>query len=578
MTNFTQFRSKLAQEYSNFDEWKRLAESVGLDPADISLSGKSNTVISNILRAVQQQEKLDSLESFLTADNPHLLPDAKAYIDEIRKAEDSLEKMGNLPTLTRYLTHLLLGFLAACLGLGAIISGNKFGILIVVPSIMALIIDFLALRISRNLLWQGRADKLLGVIRSGVLILLIILSIAGGLLWYKSWKTGKQPNFIIQFEEQNIPVAGQKAFIDKVVSEVSDRDRIERKTNESGQIFLSLQSGTLYTGGIRVERDNQVRNCVFPGFTPSENERQVTHDLDKIYCSKFETPTIGSSIDFPNITTVSQLGISNEIPKNLDVAKLNSLISDVATRNAFIGSDHRKIRTPLGTPSAPLIVDHLAYTLGYDPTIRSPLWVSYLLDSSKKRYRLERSAFTFDPSIPEELQTGPDAYLRNPYDRGHLVSRMDISYGNTESEMKEAQDQASYYTSVVPKADVTNRKSWLNVELFSRGLSEALGPIYVSAGPIYPDLQSNNARLTIGPDNTPVPLALFRVLLRKSSSGSWQSIGFIVPNDGSVATGPEAYIVSVQDIEKQTGLKFFSDLNSDQLSIKNNASIEAFRK
>ena len=101
MTIFTQFRSKLAHEYSNFDKWKRLAESIGLDVANISLSGKSNTVIFNILRVVQQQEKFDSLENFLDADSPHILPDAKAYIGDIRKAEDFLEKTGNLPTLTR---------------------------------------------------------------------------------------------------------------------------------------------------------------------------------------------------------------------------------------------------------------------------------------------------------------------------------------------------------------------------------------------------------------------------------------------------------------------------------------------
>jgi DNA/RNA endonuclease G (NUC1) len=66
----------------------------------------------------------------------------------------------------------------------------------------------------------------------------------------------------------------------------------------------------------------------------------------------------------------------------------------------------------------------------------------------------------------------------------------------------------------------------------------------------------------IGPGKTPVPTGLFRILLRQTRSGTWKSIGFLVPNDGSVERDPRKFASSVAEVEAQTGLVFFSGLDA----------------
>jgi len=157
-----------------------------------------------------------------------------------------------------------------------------------------------------------------------------------------------------------------------------------------------------------------------------------------------------------------------------------------------------------------------------------------------------------DPDLPSEVQSQDSDYRDNPYDRGHLVSPADARAAGADAER-----EVYYYTAVVPQAEATNRGIWSGLEQYTRELAARVGPIHVQSGPIY----TANRALVIGPGETPVPVALYRILLRRDSAGDWRALAFAVLNDGSIGRFvPESFVVSVSDLEARTGLVFFPDL------------------
>ena len=237
----------------------------------------------------------------------------------------------------------------------------------------------------------------------------------------------------------------------------------------------------------------------------------------------------------------------------------------------------RRARAPLGLPAAPLILDRKYYTLGFDPSIKSPRWVGFTVDAARAlQLRRLPDRPDFDPAIPPEWQTGEEVYRNNRYDRGALVRRADAAIGADETEARAADAEVYYFSVTVPQIDMTNRVTWSAVENYTTGLSALAGPVHVVAGPVY---QDSGAYLTLGQSRTAVPLSLYRVLLRRATDGNWRAIGFLVPNDGSGKRDHRSFATSVAAVEKLTGLTFFPDLPPEAAAaLKANDSLEAFER
>jgi DNA/RNA endonuclease G (NUC1) len=239
----------------------------------------------------------------------------------------------------------------------------------------------------------------------------------------------------------------------------------------------------------------------------------------------------------------------------------------------------RRARAPLGLPDAPLVVDRRVYTVGFDPAILSPRWVAFTVDARNTLDLPRRDrGWAFDPDIPRAWQTGPSTYRGNSYDRGNLIRRADALVGPSEADARASEAEIFYYSVTVPQTGRMNRTTWVAVEQYTTRLSERLGPIYVIAGPVYPDLTaSNRTYLTLGSTGTTVPLYLYRVLLRRDADGRWRSLAFLVPNDFSTSGDALQFVTSVSEIERLTGLRFFSALPAaEAAALKSNASAAEF--
>ena len=109
-------------------------------------------------------------------------------------------------------------------------------------------------------------------------------------------------------------------------------------------------------------------------------------------------------------------------------------------------------------------------------------------------------------------------------------------------------------TNVCPQDQNLNSGDWNELESQCREWAKQYGELYIACGPI---LRKAKGR-TIGKNRVRVPEAFFKVVL--CPSGTPKALGFIYEN--KPCNRPlSAYVVTVDEVERQTGLDFFPFLD-----------------
>lgn len=109
------------------------------------------------------------------------------------------------------------------------------------------------------------------------------------------------------------------------------------------------------------------------------------------------------------------------------------------------------------------ILQHEHCKFVYDTELLVPI-VSFANVNFGERVRTKESdirVFTFDPQVPESQQAGPEFYVRDPFDRGHLTQRLAVAWGE---DAMPAQIQSDYYTNITPQYENFNRILWAKIE------------------------------------------------------------------------------------------------------------------
>ncbi len=196
------------------------------------------------------------------------------------------------------------------------------------------------------------------------------------------------------------------------------------------------------------------------------------------------------------------------------------------------------------------VVVHTGYTLSYNETYEQANWVAYELTSSEaiglyKRY----NRFVPDDKVTTGTADNID-YAHSGFDRGHLAPAADMGW--SEQSMRES----FYYSNMSPQLPAFNRGIWKRLEIFVRSYALAHHSLYIVTGPVLmPGLSF------IGPHQVAVPAFFYKVLLDTTHSPGI-GIGFIVPNKGS-SMPLEKYAVSIDEVERMTGIDFFPSLTDD---------------
>lgn len=193
------------------------------------------------------------------------------------------------------------------------------------------------------------------------------------------------------------------------------------------------------------------------------------------------------------------------------------------------------------------VIRHLGYTVSYNPDWLVPNWVAYELNAETSGEQERKNHFKPDPLVNGDPVVTGD-YANSGYDRGHMAPAADMKWS------EQAMRESFYMTNMCPQLHSLNAGDWKDLEELARDWAQLYGNIYIACGPIveadYPTIGKNHL--------IAVPSAFYKVFLRQTRQG-WTSIGFIMPNQAG--NRPlMTYMLSVDEVEAQTGIDFFYNL------------------
>ena len=212
----------------------------------------------------------------------------------------------------------------------------------------------------------------------------------------------------------------------------------------------------------------------------------------------------------------------------------------------------------LPTSTTGQIVHHEGYSLSYSEPFEQAEWVAYELKKAQlSNANFERPYFEIDKAI----KTGA-AHWRNyknsGYDRGHLCPAGDRNYG------KAVYDETFLTSNISPQEHEFNAGIWNTLEQKVRYWAAKYDGVFVvTGGVLEKDLK------TIGEEHVAVPNQFYKIIL-DNNKGKIKMLAFLMPNKNSDKALYE-FVVSVDDIEKLTGIDFFSELD-DTIESKLEAS------
>lgn len=245
---------------------------------------------------------------------------------------------------------------------------------------------------------------------------------------------------------------------------------------------------------------------------------------------------------------------------------------------------------PAGEPQGPARLEVLAkphFTIGYDPTLHEPAWVSYALAGPIRFHGHETRPERFLPDAAVADAPRHEDYNRSGYDRGHMCPAYALFSRYGEAGLAET----FITTNICPQVHALNAGRWEDLEALIAGREHArprhhghagheeepaaaeppelahlleeggwagqYGQVWVTDGPVVSD-HATHLR-----GGEAVPERFYMIILRRDKESHYRSLAFEMPNAG-VEEPLEHFLVAISAIERETGLHFLTALPSDQ--------------
>ena len=192
------------------------------------------------------------------------------------------------------------------------------------------------------------------------------------------------------------------------------------------------------------------------------------------------------------------------------------------------------------------------FTISYSNNHRQAEWVAYELSKEnleKEEFR-RPATFKTDKRIEAEFQVKHDDYSSTDFDRGHLAAAADFSWS------RDGIETTFFTTNISPQEPKFNRGIWKQLESHVRGWAIQYEHLYVVTGPILTERAKK--RFPKEKNYIAVPQRYYKVLLNYIDDKPI-AIGFILKNEDS-QEHLSTFVVSIDEIEKITGIDFFSEL------------------
>jgi DNA/RNA endonuclease G (NUC1) len=199
----------------------------------------------------------------------------------------------------------------------------------------------------------------------------------------------------------------------------------------------------------------------------------------------------------------------------------------------FLGSK-RQVKLP-GVTGPVAVLRYLHFTVVMNPARRIAHYAAYNSDGERLASvpRPKRDPWSADPLLPESLQMSIALLRRSPYDRGQLVPRTAVCWG--EPQMASiANRQVFYWPNVAPQHRLLNREIWLQVEKWEQQQAREKGRLIGFSGPVFSandEPQSGELEFEHGlvaHDTFRVPLAYWKVCVARAARGTLAVAAYLV--------------------------------------------------
>lgn len=145
---------------------------------------------------------------------------------------------------------------------------------------------------------------------------------------------------------------------------------------------------------------------------------------------------------------------------------------------------HDQITAVAGTTDNVLRYTHFSVVMHKERCL--PWFTAVNIDGTcLERLPRSRDKWYFDPRIPESAQCGNPLYEDNDFDRGHMVRRLDPTWGD---EAERANDDTFHFSNACPQHKDLNQKTWNDLEDYILDNADAHQlKVCVFTGPLFDD-------------------------------------------------------------------------------------------
>ena len=210
------------------------------------------------------------------------------------------------------------------------------------------------------------------------------------------------------------------------------------------------------------------------------------------------------------------------------------------------------------------IAEHSAMIIGFNCDLKLAAWSFHVLSpdvlvggvSRTNDFRKD-SLIECGDGIEQDYfrrlpkDDGTVTYENFGFDRGHLAPSADFRWS------QKALSESYFYSNITPQAPGFNRESWAEVEdLMRRIMANNPKTYYIVTGPI---LDKKLPKVEKGTNKLTIPAFHYKIIIDLTPDNQ-KGMAFLMPNK-KCDMPPSAYVVSIDSIEKLTGLDFFSKLD-----------------
>lgn len=204
-------------------------------------------------------------------------------------------------------------------------------------------------------------------------------------------------------------------------------------------------------------------------------------------------------------------------------------------------------------------LENVGYANGYSESKQQPLWTCYHLKGEPAFKGLKRpDGIKFETDDRTRARVDSRAYSNSGYDRGHNAPSDAIGafFG------EQAQRETFLMSNICPQKHDLNAGDWNGLEnaeqfVYRRQYNE----IWVVTGPLFEGQPGSMG--TIGREKVPVPTSFYKIVVveeKGKGQAGVKMLGVIMPQAAQGTHALRTYIVSVDTIEKRSGIDFFAEL------------------